>query len=366
MAAVVGCAGATGLPAGAVVIVDGGTGVVHLDPSAEEIAEARAAISAATALISAAAGPGLTADGKQIPLLANVGGKQDVEAALAADAEGVGLYRTESLFLDRTLAPSEEEQAPAYAALLSAFPEHTVVIRVLDAGADKPLAFLSSAAAEPNPALGVRGLRALQHHRPVLDTQLRALVAAAEQTGVQPDVMAPMVTDADDARWFARACREAGFRGRIGVMIEIPAAALRAASIAAEVDFLSIGTNDLAQYAFAADRQLHSLSRLQDPWQPALLDLVGGAAAAAAQSGRPCGVCGEAAADPALACVLVGLGVTSLSMTAAALPAVRAAVRCHTLAQCQQAAVAACLADGSAQARSRARAALPALDGLGL
>lgn len=367
MAAVVGCAGAIELAAGTLVIADGSTGVVHVDPSAEEMAEAKAANAAAASdPIAIGSGPGRTADGRHIPLLANVGGQQDVDTAVAADAEGVGLYRTESLFLDRTLAPTVEEQASAYAALLCAFPEHIAVIRVLDAGADKPIAFLSAAAEEPNPALGVRGLRALQQHRPVLDTQLRAVVVAAEQTGVQPDVMAPMVTDAADARWFVGACREAGFRGRVGAMIETPAAALRAASIAAEVDFLSIGTNDLAQYAFAADRQLGSLSRLQDPWQPALLDLVVSAVAGAGQSRRPCGVCGEAAADPALACVLVGLGVTSLSMTAAALPAVRAAVRVHTLAQCQEAAAAACLAEGAAEARSRARAALSALDGLGL
>jgi phosphoenolpyruvate-protein phosphotransferase (PTS system enzyme I) len=366
IAVVAGCAGATGLPPGAVLIVDGRTGLVHVDPSAEEIAEAQASSAAVAASLDLGSGPGMTGDGTQIPLLANVGGRHDIEAALAAGAEGVGLYRTESLFLDRTLEPSEQEQASAYTALLSAFPGHTVVIRVLDAGADKPIAFLSSGAKEPNPALGVRGLRALQHHRSVLDTQLRALAAAAQQAGVQPDVMAPFVTDAADARWFAEACREAGFSGRIGAMIEVPAAALRAASIAAEVDFLSIGTNDLAQYAFAADRQVHLLSHLQDPWQPALLDLVACAAAAAIESGRPCGVCGEAAADPALACVLVGLGVTSLSMTAAALPGVRAALRLHTLEQCRQAAAIACQADAAAVARSQARAALPALDELGL
>ncbi len=232
----------------------------------------------------------------------------------------MGLYRTEFLFLERLEPPSEDEQAEVYASALAAFPSGRVVVRVLDAGADKPLAFLPAGGAEPNPALGVRGLRLLRRHREILDVQLRALARAGSGRRGTLEVMAPMVSDAADARWFVDACRAAGLiGGGIGVMVEVPAAALRAASIAAEVDFFSIGTNDLAQYALAADRQLGSLSRLQDPWQPALLDLVAATADAAAGAGKGCGVCGEAAADPALACVLVGLGVTNLSMTPAAL-----------------------------------------------
>ena len=174
-----------------------------------------------------------------------------------------------------------------------------------------------------------------------------------------------MVSDATEARWFSSVCRRAGFQGDVGVMVEVPAAALRARSIAAEVDFLSIGTNDLAQYCFAADRQLGALARLQDPWQPALLDLVAGTAAAAGEAGRGCGVCGEAAADPALACVFVGMGVTSLSMVGPALAGVRAALHRHTLAACTQAAAAARTADTAESARVAARAALPGLADIG-
>ncbi|MBB0247054.1 phosphoenolpyruvate--protein phosphotransferase, partial [Streptomyces alkaliphilus] len=276
-------------------------------------------------------------------------------------AEGVGLFRTEFLFLDAgDRAPSEEAQAAAYREVLEAFPEGRVVIRVLDAGADKPLPFLSSdsSAREPNPALGVRGLRALLEHPEVLTGQLRALARAAEGLPVQPEVMAPMVADRADARAFAETCRTAGLRARVGAMVEIPSAALRARSVLQEVEFLSLGTNDLSQYTFAADRQVGAVARLQDPWQPALLDLVAIAAEAAGAEGKGCGVCGEAAADPLLACVLVGLGVSSLSMGSGALAMVRAELARHTLAQCERAAAAARAADDAEGARRAATAVL--------
>jgi phosphotransferase system enzyme I (PtsI) len=202
----------------------------------------------------------------------------------------------------------------------------------------------------------------LRRHPEVLEGQLRALARAAGALPVELLVMAPMVADAAEARDFAEACRAAGIE-RAGVMIEIPAAALRARDLAAEADFFSVGTNDLAQYAFAADRQVGALSRLQDPWQPALLDLV--ALAASGAGGKACGVCGEAAGDPALACVLTGLGVTSLSMSPPALPAVRAALAACTLEQCRRAAAAARAAHDGATARRDARAELPGLAALG-
>ena len=292
--AVVACPGCTALAEDTVVLVDGVSGEVRPDPSADEVERARSAAAAHTAALTVT-GPGTTADGHAVPLLANVGGPQDVPAALEHGAEGVGLFRTEFLFLDRTTPPSEDEQEAAYRAVLEAFPY--VVVRTLDAGADKPLAFLPTTADEPNPALGERGLRMLRRHPQVLGGQLRALARAAEELPVELLVMAPMVADAAEARDFAELCRTAGI-GRAGVMIEIPAAALRARDLAAEADFFSIGTNDLAQYAFAADRQVGALSRLQDPWQPALLDLV--ALAAEGAGGKACGVCGEAAGDPAL------------------------------------------------------------------
>ncbi|MEU7650074.1 MULTISPECIES: phosphoenolpyruvate--protein phosphotransferase [Streptomyces] len=356
--AVVALPGAGELAEGTVVAVDGSTGEIFVDPSMEKREQLEAAAAARKAALAASTGPGATSDGHKVPLLANVGGPADVPAAVEAGAEGVGLFRTEFLFLDdSTKAPSEEKQVEAYRKVLEAFPEGRVVVRVLDAGADKPLDFLTPAD-EPNPALGVRGLRSLLDHPEVLRTQLTALAKAAEGLPVYLEVMAPMVADRTDAKAFADACREAGLRAKFGAMVEIPSAALRARSILQEVEFLSLGTNDLAQYAFAADRQVGAVSRLQDPWQPALLDLVSLSAEAARAEGKSCGVCGEAASDPLLACVLTGLGVTSLSMGAASIPYVRATLGKYTLAQCERAAAAARAADTAEEARQAAQAVL--------
>ncbi|KRV48686.1 phosphoenolpyruvate-protein phosphotransferase [Wenjunlia vitaminophila] len=356
--AVVALPGAADLPTGVVVAVDGSTGEVVVEPSEEKRAALERAARERSAVLAAASGPGATSDGYLVPLLANIGGPADVSAAVEAGAEGVGLFRTEFLYLDDSKrAPSEERQVEAYRQVLEAFPQGRVVVRVLDAGADKPLEFLNHGD-EPNPALGVRGLRLLLDHPEVLRTQLRALARAVEGLPVHLEVMAPMVADRADARAFAVACREAGLQAKFGAMVEVPSAALRARALLKEVEFLSLGTNDLAQYTFAADRQVGSLSRLQDPWQPALLDLVAASAEAARELGRACGVCGEAAADPALACVLTGLGVTSLSMAAQAIPFVRATLATHTLAQCQRAAAAARAQDSAAQARTAAMAVL--------
>ncbi|MFD0213668.1 phosphoenolpyruvate--protein phosphotransferase [Streptomyces hirsutus] len=274
--AVVALPGAGELAEGTLIAVDGSTGEIFVNPSEEKKGQLEAAAAERRAALSASTGPGATADGHTVPLLANIGGPADVPAAVEAGAEGVGLFRTEFLFLDDSKnAPSEEKQVAAYRQVLEAFPEGRVVVRVLDAGADKPLDFLTPAD-EPNPALGVRGLRSLLDHPEVLRTQLSALVKASEGLSVHLEVMAPMVADRADAKAFADACREAGLHAKFGAMVEIPSAALRARSILQEVEFLSLGTNDLAQYTFAADRQVGAVSRLQDPWQPALLDLVAG------------------------------------------------------------------------------------------
>ncbi|MEU3315940.1 phosphoenolpyruvate--protein phosphotransferase [Streptomyces sp. NPDC006662] len=356
--AIVALPGAGEIAEGTVIAVDGSTGDLFVEPSAEKRAELEAAAAERKAALAASSGPGATSDGHKVPLLANVGGPADVPAAVEAGAEGVGLFRTEFLFLDDSKkAPSEEKQIESYRKVLEAFPEGRVVVRVLDAGADKPLDFLTPAD-EPNPALGVRGLRTLLDHPEVLRTQLTALAKAAEGLPVYLEVMAPMVADRIDAKAFADACREAGLVAKFGAMVEIPSAALRARSILQEVEFLSLGTNDLAQYAFAADRQVGAVSRLQDPWQPALLDLIAMAAEAARAEGKSCGVCGEAASDPLLACVLTGLGVTSLSMGSASIPYVRATLAKYTLAQCERAAAAARAADSAEEARVAAQAVL--------
>ncbi|NRQ36165.1 phosphoenolpyruvate--protein phosphotransferase [Nonomuraea sp. NN258] len=371
--AVVACAGATHLAPGVHVLVDGSTGEVRPEPSDSDVSQAYDAAVAGRDAVGAVRGPGRTADGHPVPLLANVGGPADLDAALARGAEGVGLYRTEFLFLDKGQAPTQQEQESAYRAALEAFPNGKVVVRTLDAGADKPLAFLPPSATEPNPALGERGLRLFRRYPAIMDAQLAALAAAAagaavsgaaaSGAGAELLVMAPMVATPEEADWFARACHSHGLT-RVGVMIEVPSAALRAGDLAGAVDFLSIGTNDLAQYAFAADRQLGAVSALHDPWQPALLDLI--AATLDGAAGTPTGICGEAAADPAMACVLVGMGAATLSMSPAALPGVRAALAAHTLEQCGIAARHARSQATAARARGAARAQLPGLGKLGL
>jgi len=344
--AVVRCTGALEVADGELVTVDGATGTVVTGAGAAEVEAAGAAEVARRQRLSAASGPGRTADGHPVALYANIGSAKD----LMGDVEGVGLFRTELLYLDRTDAPTFEEQVAAYTDVFAALPGRKVVVRTLDAGADKPLPFLQQEA-EPNPALGVRGLRISWKRPDVLSSQLEAIAEAARATAAEVWVMAPMVATAAEAAAFAAAARAAGLPTP-GAMVEIPAAALRAGALLAEVDFLSIGTNDLSQYTFAADRQVGAVAELLDPWQPALLQLIAACANAGTAAGKPVGVCGEAAADPGLAVVLTGLGITSLSMAARSIPAVREALAARTLADCRAAARAALAAPDAAAARA--------------
>jgi phosphotransferase system enzyme I (PtsI) len=326
------------------LLVDGDSGVV-------ELADPNAAVCAA--VVSGPAewnGVGTTSDGHLVKVLGNVGSPADAQAAADAGAEGIGLFRTEFCYLDAPSEPTVAEQRAAYEAVLAPFAGKPVIVRTLDAGADKPLAFLALDA-EPNPALGVRGLRVAFDRPDVLDRQLEAIAGAAADSGAEVSVMAPMVATAAEAAWFAERVRAAGI-ARAGVMIEIPAAALSAREILDAVDFVSIGTNDLAQYTFAADRQLGAVAELNDPWQPALLRLIKLVGDAATAAGKPAGVCGEAAADPRLARVLTGLGVTSLSMNAAAIRAVGASLAAVTREQCVTAARAAIATPTPAAARA--------------
>ncbi|WP_308116688.1 putative PEP-binding protein, partial [Rhodococcus zopfii] len=233
-------------------------------------------------------------------------------------AEGVGLFRTELCFLDRELEPSVADQADIYAEVLTAYAGRKVVVRTLDAGSDKPLRFVTHPE-EHNPALGVRGIRIGSTAPGIVERQLDAVAEAAARTGQSPWVMAPMIATVAEAAAFAALVRARDLVP--GVMVEVPAAALLADRLLEHVDFLSIGTNDLGQYTMAADRMSPQLATLTDPWQPAVLALVARTAEAGQAAGKPVGVCGEAAADPLLACVLAGLGVTSLSCAAAAVAA---------------------------------------------
>jgi phosphoenolpyruvate-protein phosphotransferase (PTS system enzyme I) len=350
--AVVSCPGILPVADGTVVAVDGSAGTVVVEPTAEQVEQAARRSAARAARLAAAHGPGRTRDGHPVKLLANVGGPTDLPAAIAAEAEGIGLLRTEFLFLDRHDKPSGEEQRATYAEILAGMAGRKVVVRTLDAGADKPLAFASQEE-EPNPALGIRGLRLDGLLPALLDTQLEALALAAKDTGADVWVMAPMVSIPAEAAAFADRVHGHGLPVA-GVMIEVPAAALCAAQIIDQADFVSIGTNDLSQYTFAADRQAGALAPLLDPWQPALLRLIAMTASAGRAAAKPVGVCGEAASDPLLAVVLAGLGVTSLSMASPSLAEVRAALAGRTLAECEAAAAAALAAATPAAARAAA------------
>ncbi|MGN8244270.1 putative PEP-binding protein [Cellulomonas soli] len=349
--------GITAVPDGTVVALDAAAGQVLVDPPAAVRAQLQQRADAERELARDTA-PGATADGHRIDLLANIGTAADADRAAATAVAGSGLFRTEVLFLGRQTAPTLTEQTDVYGSVLRAFGDRKVVVRTLDAGADKPLAFATQPD-EENPALGVRGYRLVRTLPDLLDTQLAALgaVAADLPEGDRDHlwVMAPMVATPAEARDFATRARAAGIT-RVGVMVEVPAAALRAREILAEVDFVSLGTNDLAQYTMATDRLRGELADLLDPWQPAVLDLVAATARAGVELGKPVGVCGESAADPLMALVLTGLGITSLSMSAGAVPAARFAVRRHTLAQCQAIADAALAAGSAAEARAAALA----------
>ncbi|WP_347344141.1 phosphoenolpyruvate--protein phosphotransferase [Microbacterium sp.] len=353
--AVVGVAAASGLTDGETVIVDAAAGTVTTEPTEDELARAQHRADARKSAASAPLTPGALADGTAVPLLANLGKPGGATEAVELGAEGVGLFRTEFLFLSSSQAPTVEQQREAYTELLAAFPGKKVVVRALDAGADKPLAFLNDAH-EENPALGLRGLRALRASEDILREQLTALAEADAATEADLWVMAPMVATVEETEYFTAIAREYGVK-TAGVMVEVPSSAVLADRVLAIADFASIGTNDLTQYTLAADRLLGSVASFQDPWHPAVLHLVGMVGAAGKKNGKPVGICGEAAADPLLAVVLVGLGATSLSMAPTALADVRATLLEHTLEDAQRIAAAALAADSADSARAAARAA---------
>ena len=338
---------AAGLDDGAEVALDGGTGVVwtrvnealrrelvaRLGKTAENDPEPERSLTASPAGFP----PVQTRDGRRIELAANVGSVADAQRAARAGAEAIGLVRTEFLFLDRAVAPTEDEQTEVLRALADALPAGApVTVRTLDVGGDKPLPYLAAGAPEANPFLGVRGLRLTLRRRELFLTQLRAILRAGAGARNPFRVMFPMVTDVDEvrrARALLTEAHEALVRADIphawpletGMMVEVPAAALNARALAAEVDFFSVGTNDLTQYTLAAERNHPALKNFADALHPAVLRLIGTVVRAAdrAGGGRWVGVCGEAAADPLAARVFLGLGVRELSVGPAAVTATR-------------------------------------------
>ncbi|GAB2509088.1 phosphoenolpyruvate--protein phosphotransferase [Paramicrobacterium agarici] len=358
--AIVGTADALTIGDGTQVVVDAAAGTVTTDPSAEAIADAEARIAQRREAASAPLTPGALADGTPVPLLANLGSGDAAASAVELGAEGVGLFRTEFLFLDAgSTAPSVEEQTQHYVRVLEAFAGKKVTVRVLDAGADKPLPFLNDAP-EENPALGLRGLRALRASENILRDQLTALAAADAQTDADLWVMAPMVSTLEETEYFVALAHEFGLK-TAGIMVEVPSIALLAKPALAASDFASIGTNDLTQYTLAADRLLGTVASFQDPWHPAVLRLISEVGQAGAESGKPVGICGEAAADPLLAVVLVGLGATTLSMSPSALADVRLSLARFDSNAAQRLASIALDAHDAASARSAVTDAAPSL-----
>jgi phosphocarrier protein FPr/phosphocarrier protein len=353
------------IPGGATAILDADHGRIDSDPTAQQlekaerrIADLRARRAAET---RAAKELTFTADGLRIEVFANLGSVEDAHAAVAAGAEGCGLLRSEFLFLDRDTPPSSEEQQRAYSEIAAVLGTRPLIIRTLDIGADKSVPYVAIGH-EDNPALGLRGIR-LSFARPDLfATQLAAIVASVSPT--QCRIMLPMITDVDELRQTRRmldaAVQAAGLTEPIalGAMIETPAAAVLADSIASEADFLSIGTNDLTQYVLAADRGNAGVSARADALHPAVLRLIRQTAEGARQHGRWTGVCGGLASDPIAASILIGLGVTELSVAPAAVPTIKAAVRHLRSNDCRALAERACAAASAHEVRTIAAEAL--------
>jgi len=287
----------------------------------------------------------------------NVGSVADAKTLAETEASGIGLMRTELLFLSRSTAPTLEEQTELYAGVLNEAPAGEVIFRTLDAGSDKPLPYLGIGN-EENPSLGIRGYRINSIDANILDTQLKALSLAQDKTGRSVSVMAPMIATVEEAAEFAAMARAHGIK-TVGVMVETPSICVVLSQLAGVVDFVSIGTNDLSQYLFAADRQNSGVAALLNPWQPALLKTIEMICQQASQAGIKVGVCGEAAADPLLSAVLAGLGVQSVSMAAPAVTKAIDYLSSITKEQAQQVAQRALEGRTPAQAKEFALAALP-------
>lgn len=357
------------LEAGLTVIVDAEQGILDMAPSQARLNEARAEIERRTAAraqaLTQAHAAATTADGVRIEVAANIATAADARKAVELGAEAVGLLRTELLFMERDAAPTEAEQHAAYQAVVDALQGRCAIIRTLDVGADKSLAYIPMPA-EENPALGLRGIRLCLAREALLTEQLRAILAVKPLSAVR--IMLPMVTDAAELAQtralLDRLAAEMGVTARVelGVMIETPSAAVLADQLAREADFFSVGTNDLTQYALCMDRCNPALAARLDGLHPAVLRLIGQAAQGAASHARWLGVCGAMASDPLAVPLLIGLGVTELSASPAVIPEIKAVVRRLNLAECRAAAQAALQLDSAEAIRAQVRATWPWLD----
>ena len=325
-----------------VIILNGVEGSIVIDPPVEAIQQAeetgRRLQKQRSEAREKAADPAMTRDGHRVEVVANIGGLEDARKAMNMGAEGVGLLRTEFLFLDRTDAPSESEQFEVYQDIAQAMQNLPVIVRTLDIGGDKPLPYVVFTQKEENPFLGERGIRLCLARPELFRQQLRAILRASAFGKLR--IMYPMVADLSE--WFAARAILEEVRAELnvppvetGIMIEVPSAALMADAFAREVDFFSIGTNDLTQYTLAMDRMHPTLAGKSDGLHPAVLRLISTTVQAAHQAGKWVGICGELGADPQAVPILVGLGVDELSVSVPTIPTVKAQIRTMNLAEAQ-------------------------------
>lgn len=350
------------LAEGETVLIDGARTCLkpRLSPDERRAAEAewQRRLDARAAMLAAAEEPCTSADGQRIEIFANLGSLADAERAVAAGAEGCGLLRTEFLFLERDTAPTVAEQQQAYGAIAAALDGRPLIVRLLDIGGDKPAPYLPIAP-EANPALGLRGIRVGLSRPDMLDDQLRAILGVTPAG--QCRIMLPMVASASEVeavRRRAEALRhELGIaeQPEIGIMIETPAAAVTAGTLAAHVDFFSVGTNDLAQYALAMDRDNPAVASGLDGMHPGVIGLIAHAARGAREHGRWVGVCGGLAADPLAVPILLGLGITELSMPSVLIPEMKHLVRRLPIDGCTRLAEAALRLDSAEAIRALSR-----------
>ena len=331
-----------GIASGTQIILEGGSGLISLDPDEAEVQEAMRRQEQETSrqhqMLSAAMDAAVTRDGHRVEVAANIGGSADAKKALEMGAEGVGLFRTEFLFLDRTHPPTQEEQRDIYSGILDMMGDRPVVVRTLDVGGDKPIPYMK-VPAEENPFLGVRGIRLGLANPDVLKEQIRALLNAAGESNLH--IMFPMISDVEELQQAAQIVADvqeelSAEPAKLGIMIEVPSAALLADVFAEEVDFFSIGTNDLTQYTLATDRMHGTLSKNLDGLHPAVLRLIARTVEGAHRHGKWVGVCGELGSDPAAVPILIGLGVDELSVSVPAIPEVKAIVRSLSYAEVKE------------------------------
>ena len=350
-----------GIAEGTPLVLDAEEGLLHVAPDDATFAAAEQTVIRRKTQRAAAEAVARTecrlASGERIEVFANVSAENEVAGALERGAEGCGLLRTEFLFLDRATAPTVEEQTAACQSIVTAFGGRPVVIRTLDAGSDKPLRYLPLPRGE-NPALGVRGIRAGLWRPEILQTQLRAILSVKPLSVCR--ILLPMITDHGEVESVRTILNDLSRELRcavppLGVMIETPAAALMAPSLARVADFFSIGTNDLAQYTLAMDRGQPELAAQLDAFHPAVLHLIRMAAAAGRAASRPVAVCGGLASDPAAAPLLIGLGVNELSAVSSMIPEIKAILRTVRLEDCRALAERALAAESAAGVRALTR-----------